>query len=279
MGHDRNVPGWYRFQCGLIGFQPARSLLFLYHRIKKRLCKTRELSHLKLQPQNLRHFEKRVFSQNGEDGMLEEIFRRIGITNRVFVEFGVQDGIQCCTRNLLENFSWSGTWFECSAEHVANAKEMFREFPITIVERFLTAEQIAAVFVDAGVNRECDLMVIDVDGNDYWMWNALAEQFRPRVVVVEYNGTFGPKEEWIMPYDPQHRYDMTAYFGASLTSFTSFASKHGYSLVGCDSEGVNAFFVRNDAAKGLFDGLDKAPAYHYVAPYYDIGFGHVVAHH
>lgn len=80
-----------------------------------------------------------------------------------------------------------------------------------------------------------------------------------------------------MPYDPQHRYDMTAYFGASLTTFAKFATLHGYSLVGCDSEGVNAFFVREDIARGLFDGLDQPPAYHYVAPYYDVGFGHLVA--
>jgi hypothetical protein len=159
---------------------------------------------------------------------------------------------------------------------VANAKNLFKQFPITIIERFLTAENIPAIFKDAGIPQEFDLLVIDVDGNDYWMWHALAGQFRPRVVVIEYNGTFGPKEEWVMPYDPRHCYDQTAYFGASLTSFANFGAKHSYSLVGCDSMGVNAIFVRKDVVNGLFEGLDQPPAYHYVAPYYDIGFGHPV---
>ena len=277
MSHVRIVPGWYRFQCRLMACRPARGLLFQYHRVKKRLCKLRELSQLKRQPNNLRHFEKQVYSQNGEDGILEEVFRRIGTGNRIFVEFGVQDGTQCCTRNLLENFSWSGIWIECSAEHVANARKRFNENPVKVFERFLTAENILSVFSEAGVPQQVDLMVIDVDGNDYWMWNALAGQFRPRVVVVEYNGTFGPHEEWVMPYDPQHRYDETAYFGASLSSFAAFGDRHGYSLVGCDSMGVNAIFVRKDVAGGLFDGLDQPPSYHYVAPYYDWWFGHPVA--
>jgi len=250
--------------------------LFQYHRVKKKLCKLRELSLLKRQPNNLRNFENRVYSQNGEDGILEEVFRRIGTTDRVFIEFGVQDGTQCCTRNLLENGSWSGIWIECSPECVANAEKLFKQFPVTTVERFLTAENIASIFVEAGAPREFDLMVIDVDGNDYWMWNALAERFRPRVVVIEYNGTFGPYEEWVMPYDPQHRCDESAYFGASLTSYANLGSKYGYSLVGCDSMGVNAVFVRNDVAGEAFDGLNQPPAYHYVAPYYDWWFGHPV---
>jgi hypothetical protein len=158
-----------------------------------------------------------------------------------------------------------------------NAQKLFQKFPVKIISRFLTAENIAAVFQEAAVPENFDLMVIDVDGNDYWMWNALAGIYRPRVVVTEYNGTFGPVEEWAMPYNPEHHYDETAYFGASLSTFAKFGRQHGYRLVGCDSMGVNAFFVREDEAKGAFDGLETLAAYHYVAPYYDWWFGHPVA--
>jgi hypothetical protein len=254
--------------------RPTRFLLFQYCRIKKKLYKWRELWQLQRQPANLRHFEKRIYSQNGEDGILEEVFRRVGTTNRFFVECGAQDGIQCCTRNLLENFSWTGVWIDCVTEHAVNAKSMFEKFPVTIIERFLTAENIVSVFREAGVVAEPDLMSIDVDGNEYWLWKALAEYYRPRVVITEYNATFGAKAEWVIPYDPQHRYDGTAYTGASLNALAVFGKQNGYSLVGCESTGVNALFVRDDVAAQHFGELGKPVSCHYVAPHFDWWFGH-----
>jgi len=272
----RDVPLWYRTECLLMSWWPTRRLLFQFHRVRKKLYQIREQRCQARQPRNLRNLEKCVYSQNGEDGILEEILSRIGTTNRFFVEFGVQDGQQCCTRNLLENEGWSGVWIECSEDHVANGRQRFRGLPINVVHQFLTAENIVATFQDAKVPSEFDVMVIDVDGNDYWMWNAVAEHYSPRVIVTEYNATFGPRAEWIVPYDPKHRYDETAYFGASLRSFAQLARKHRYHLVGCDSMGVNAFFVREDVAKDAFDGVEKPPAYHYVAPHYEEWFGHPV---
>jgi hypothetical protein len=251
-------------------------LVWQIHRVRKKLYKLRENRHSKKHPRSLRNFERRHYSQNGEDGVIEEIFRRIGATNRRFVEFGVQDGTQCCTRNLLEAHDWAGVWIECDPAHVVCARSRFRESPITVIEAFLTADNIQRVFASAGVPTEPDLMVVDVDGNDYWMWKAVGEHYRPRVVVVEYNGTFGPNARWAMPYDPQHRYDETAYFGASLASFVELARSLGYCLVGCESMGVNAFFVRQDCAVEQFDGFDRSTRYHYVAPHYDGWFGHAV---
>ena len=279
MNQYREVPDWYRFQCRLMLRKPTRELLYNYHRIKKKCYKIKERLLLKHQISNLRNFESKVFSQNGEDGILVEIFRRIGITNKIFAEFWVQDGTECCTRNLLENAGWSGMWIDSSSQYVDKARRMFSHLPINVIESFLTAENIVPLFRDAGLPEEFDLMVIDVDGNDYWMWHALADHFRPRVVVTEFNGTFGPEEEWIIPYDSSHLYDGTAYFGASLASFVKFAHRHGYSLVGCDSMGVNAFFIRDNEAKGRFEGIEEPPSYHYVAPYYDIFWGHPVCNY
>jgi hypothetical protein len=147
---------------------------------------------------------------------------------------------------------------------------------VRVVHQFLTAENIVSVFGSAEVPPQFDLMVVDVDGNDYWLWSALADHYSPRVVVTEYNATFGPRTKWRMPYNPEHRYDETAYFGASLASFAQLARRHGYRLVGCESMGVNAFFVREEDARAAFDGLAACPSYHYVAPHYDAWFGHPV---
>lgn len=276
MDHGLDVPGWYKFQCWLMSYRLTRGLLYQYHRLKKRLYKLKEIAQVKSQLNNIRNFEKLVYSQNGEDGIVAEIFRRIGTTDRVFVEFGAQDGIQCCTRNLLENAAWSGTWIECSAKHVGNAKKIFKEFPVNVIEQFLTAENIVSVFKDARVPHEFDLMAIDVDGNEFWLWQALIEQYRPRVLIVEYNATFGPTAAWKIPYDPQHRYAGTAYTGASLKALAELGSHYGYALVGCNSTGVNAFFIREDTATSAFDDLDKPVSRHYVAPHFDWWFGHPV---
>ena len=269
----RKVPFWYNLECILISHRGTRFFLLLFLGLREKLHGFIEKRQLMSQPLNLRNFDKKVFSQNGEDGIIGEIFRRIGTTDRFFVEFGVQDGIQCCTRNLLENNSWSGVWIECSKKLASDACSQFMQFPIKIVNQFLTAENIVSVFEQAEVPLEFDLMVIDVDGNDYWMWNALVNQFHPRVVIIEYNATFGPTAQWVMPYDPNHRYDETAYFGASLSAYAEFAHRHDYCLVGCDAVGVNAFFVRKDAASA-FEGIMNPPSYHYVAPHYGCCFGH-----
>lgn len=275
MNKAHNVPLWYTLERYLILNKLTRPLLRQYHRIKKKYYQLIELRQNKKQPNILRNFEKHIFSQNGEDGILQEIFNRIGTKDKFFVEFGVQDGTQCCTRNLLENAGWSGLWIDCSKTHTDNAQKVFGNFPIQIVNQFLTAENIGFVFKDAKVPSEFDLMVIDVDGNDYWMWKSLAGVYRPRVIVTEYNATFGPKEEWIMPYDPEYRYDETAYFGASLKAFTNLATLHGYRLIGCESRGINAFFVREDVGAEIFD-MNKSVAYHFVAPHYDGWYGHPV---
>jgi len=128
----------------------------------------------------------------------------------------------------------------------------------------LNAENVESRFAACGVPSEFDLLSVDVDGNDYWIWKAI-EHFRPRVVVIEYNATFPPPVRWVMPYDPAARWTGNSNHSASLKSLELLGRAKGYSLVGCSFAGVNAFFVRNDLLGDLFEAPFTAE-HHYEPP-------------
>jgi hypothetical protein len=207
-------------------------------------------------------YEARATSQNGEDGIIAEIFRRIGTTNRFFVEFGVEDGAQCNTAQLALA-GWSGLMIEADPHFHAQLVDRWTSFPMVRVARFfITAENVASIFADNGVPREFDMLSIDIDGNDYWVWRALS-QYRPRLVIIEYNVAYAPPKRWVMQYNPTHRWDQTTYYGASLTSLTALAEGLGYALIGTDAAGVNAFFLRVDLIKkARFPNLPAVRGYH-----------------
>lgn len=212
-------------------------------------------------PQRLERHGFRSFSQNDEDGILQEIFRRIGAANRTFVEFGVQDGLQTNTRLLLYQ-GWRGLWIEADRAayarmlHAFDAEVAARQ--LQVLNTFVTAESISGL-IDSARLGELDLLSIDIDGNDYWIWDAI--QFKPRVVVIEYNAKFRPPTKWIMQYNPEHRWNYSDYHGASLESLNALARQKGYSLVGCCLAGVNAFFVRDDLMQDHFESLEVADLY------------------
>jgi len=198
-------------------------------------------------------FGYKVYSQNDEDGIINEIFKRIGTTNKTFVEFGVQDGVESNGHFLLFN-GWRGLWIDGSEEHIKKLKEYFSE-PIstkqlTAINAFITVENINNL-IEEVFNGEIDLLSIDIDGNDYWIWQAI-KCIQPRVVVIEYNAKFPPPCEWIMEYDPNHIWDESDKYGASLKSLELLGDKLGYRLVGTNICGVNAFFVKKELAKDLF---------------------------
>jgi hypothetical protein len=269
MIRERHVPNWFRVEELLISNALTRPLLFNWHRVKKKLGTIREKQLTRKYPLCLLNFERRTFSQNGEDGIIEEIFKRIETTDKFFVEFGIQDGTECCTRDLLVNHGWSGVWLEGSPKDAERARQLFDGFPVKVHQRFLMAENVVGCFEEAEIPGEFDVLSIDVDGNDYWIWKAVGARYSPRVVVVEYNSTFGPRRPWVMPYDPEFRSDETAFFGASLEAFARLGDDLGYHLVGCDSAGINAFFVRKNVADSKFIGLDWPAKCHYVVPHYD----------
>jgi hypothetical protein len=180
-------------------------------------------------------FEKKVYSQNGEDGIIESLFKHIGTTNKFFVEIGAGNGTENNTRKLAEE-GWHGIWI--SLDEFVVPLENVKSMHIKV-----TAENVNKLL--EGVPPEIDLLSVDIDGNDYYIWDAI-ECVSPRVVVVEYNPFFPPPISKTIEYDPNFRWICTPYFGATLTAWSKLAAKKGYSLVCCDNSGTNAFF-----AKGL----------------------------
>jgi Methyltransferase FkbM domain len=229
-----------------------------------------------LTPRSLINFEERVFSQNGEDGILREIFRRIGEGDKYSVEFGVEDGSQCCTRVLLMNRQWAGVLLEGSRDYARQAESLYSSNrSVQVGCSFITAENILDLFREFHVPCVPDLLVVDIDGNDYWVLQRILSSYQPRVIVCEYNARWSPDTDWVMPYDASHNWDGTSYYGASLASLFRLGREHGYKLVGCDSKGVNAFFVRADLTGNHFPDENLGLA-HYVPPHFGRGFGHPV---
>jgi len=207
-------------------------------------------------PKKLNRFEFKMWSQNGEDGIIAEIFRRIGTTNRYFVEFGASSGDENNTAFLLR-LGWKGLWMDGDAAAVNRARATFRSEissgKLTVIEAFITAENIEDLFRQGQVPDEFDLLSIDIDRNDYYVWEKIAHH-SARCVVIEYNAGFPPTMSWVVPYDPK-AWGWNTFGngnGASLKALEELGAKKGYNLVGCDLCGVNAFFVRNDLLKDRF---------------------------
>lgn len=193
--------------------------------------------------------EQSVYSQNGEDGILEFLFSVVGTETNRFVEFGVGDGSECNGAFLALDRGWTGLMLEGDAALAETARARFAAAgaDVTAVAAFVTADTINRLLADHGMQGEIDLLSVDVDGNDYWILDAI-DVVRARIVVVEYNASFGPDTSVTIPYDPAfvRPRDNRLYHGASLTAFEHWGARRGYRLVGCDSLGVNAFFVRSD---------------------------------
>jgi hypothetical protein len=202
----------------------------------------------------LNAFEHQVFSQNGEDGIIAEIFRRLGEETRYFVEIGAGDGLENNTVFLLQQ-GWRGIWIEADGKNAQDISDLQRDElasgRLGLINTFVSAENIADVLQRARVPSEFDLLSVDIDRNTYYVWKALKE-FRPRVVVVEYNAQFPPHVDWKVEYEPDLLWNGTMYFGASLKALEKLGTDLGYALVGCDLHGVNAFFVRSDLCSGRF---------------------------
>ena len=186
----------------------------------------------------------KVFSQYEEDGILAEIFKRIGNGDRTFVEIGTGNGTETNSTFLLMQ-GWSGAWIEASQADMEYARRFSEYYPVKTVNSFVTRENVDGI-VRAQVpsGQELSLLSIDVDYNDYWLWEAVTVQ--PRAVIIEYNATIPPTVAATVAYDPNAAWQGSAYFGASLAALEALGRKKGYALVGCTLEGLNAFFVRDD---------------------------------
>lgn len=200
---------------------------------------------------NLEEVEFQVFSQRGEDGIIQYIINQIEIPNKIFVEFGVEDYTESNTRFLLINNNWSGLVIDGAKENINFIKNdfIYWKYDITAYHSFVTKENINDLINKYTNCTDIGLLSIDIDGNDYWIWDAIST-IQPRIVVCEYNSAFGKLEPVSVPYEPGFQrtksHYSNLYFGASLAAFCHLAGKKGYDFIGTAGSGVNAFFVRKD---------------------------------
>ena len=202
---------------------------------------------------SLNRFEQRIYSQKGEDGVINEIFNRIGTTNRKFFEFGAGSGLENNTLALVVQ-GWTGWWIDRGKKYQRLAeihKRSIEEGRLTIIDAIVTPKNINAIVTKAGMPRDLDLLSIDVDGNDYYIWQAL-DAVKPRVVVIEYNAAY-PPGTFFLQEESETFWDGTNFFGASLSAINKMATAKGYTLVCCETMGGNAFFVRSDLVGDKFD--------------------------
>jgi hypothetical protein len=205
----------------------------------------------------------RCYSQFEEDGILLYIFGMIGTTNKICVEIGSGDGIECNTANLIVNHGWWGYLFDGDEKSISSAKQFYESskhswlYPPRAIHAWFTADNINSVVSGAGVEGEIDLLSLDIDGMDYWTWKAL-DCIKPRVVVCETHGIIGPEDALTVPYDPEFRISTPDHHGASLAAMTKLAQEKGYRLIGTHRYGFNAFFVRNDIGENLLPAVTPA---------------------
>jgi hypothetical protein len=199
--------------------------------------------------------ECKVFSQWGEDGLIQYLIARVPLPRKSFIEFGVEDYTESNTRLLLTEFGWSGMVLDGSAENIAYVTRdpIYWRFPLHARQAFVTAENIEALIAESGLADELGILSIDVDGNDYWIWKAISAQ--PRIVIVEYNSLFGSERAVTIPYDPEfvrgRAHHSNLYYGASIAALAGLGRNKGYSLVGSNRAGNNLFFVRDDVVGAL----------------------------
>ncbi|HLG88085.1 MAG TPA: hypothetical protein VKZ79_12920 [Alphaproteobacteria bacterium] len=206
-------------------------------------------------PLRLERYGFKVHSQHDEDGIIAEIFRRVGEESRTFVEFGAGDGHENCTGFLLLQ-GWRGLWIDGDAQNVANIRRMWAHEidsdRLKVMCEFITADTIDGLIRSSGIEGEIDLLVVDLDANDYHVLEKI-EAVSPRVICAEYNANFPPEVAWTMRRDDTYVWDRVDYrVGASLKALELLLARRGYTLVGCSVAGVNAFFVRRDLVQGNF---------------------------
>lgn len=220
-------------------------------------------------PRRLERSGFKVYSQYDEDGVLQEIFTRIGAETKTFVEFGVGNGLENNTLKLLLE-GWRGLWMEgddkCVAEIMIKFKDAISSGRLFLKHAFLDRDNINSCIGEYFVG-DIDLLSIDIDGNDIHVLDAVSV-VKPRVVVIEYNAKFPPAISIAQKYNPSHRWSGTDYFGASLAAITKIAKRKGYSLVCCGIAGVNAFFVRDELLQGKFQPPFTAENYYQPARYF-----------
>ncbi len=200
--------------------------------------------------------EFKVFSQWGEDGIIQYIISRIDIPDKTFIEFGVESYIEANTRFLLMNNNWRGIVMDGSRKNIEKIKRdrIYWRYEIHLIHSHITRNNINELIKRYTQSSDVGLLSIDIDGNDYWIWKEI-HVIQPRIVICEYNGLFGNQHAVTIPYQEnfsrKKAHFSNLYFGASLSALCHLAHEKGYDFIGCNSNGNNAFFIRKDLSSAF----------------------------
>lgn len=208
---------------------------------------------------NIQDTEFSVFSQWGDDGIIQYLLQEVEFPNKTFIEFGVENYTESNTRFLLINNNWSGFVIDGSEDHIKYIQNdvISWGFDLHSKAAFITKDNINTLlneFVEKGYDREIGILSIDIDGNDYWVWKEI-NSVNPILVITEYNSVFGKYNAWTTPYEENFirskAHESKLYYGASLSALCDLAKQKGYCFIGCNSAGNNAYFIRRDKLGGL----------------------------
>lgn len=208
-------------------------------------------------------FEKRIFSQNGEDGITMKLISLLydnAFSDKYYVEFGVENGSECNTKVLREYYNWKGLQMDGGNENNL----------INLRKEFITKDNVVALFQKYNVPSRINLLSVDIDYNDFYCLKEILANYTCDILICEYNSTHLPHEDKTVIYNSEGRWDGSNYFGVSLLTLYKLGKKYNYTLVYCDYMGVNCFFVHNSILKergltfkdmGDIDKIYRAPKY------------------
>jgi hypothetical protein len=225
---------------------------------------SRQLSNL--EPHEIQAAEFSVYSQWGEDGIVQHLLRHIPISRKVFVEFGVENYLEANTRFLMVKDNWTGLVMDGSKENIDYIRQddISWRFHLKAQQAFITRGNINDLILANGINGDIGLLSIDIDGNDYWVWQAI-DVVTPAIVIVEYNHRFGSEKGVTIPYSADFQrakaHHSNIYYGASLAALCRLGNRKGYAFVGSNTAGNDAFFVRRDLKPDAIPELTPAAGF------------------
>ena len=209
------------------------------------------LNNQKASINDLSEVEFQVFSQWGDDGIIQYLINKISIPHKTFIEFGVENYTESNTRFLILNNNWTGYVLDGSQENVDYIKNDGISWACELHATcaFITKDNINELIAKVHFEKEVGILSVDIDGNDYWVWQAI-NSIQPVIVISEFNSLFGNNTNWTVPYDPafvrSEKHSSKLYYGASLRALVTLGKEKGYEFIGCNSKGNNAYFLRKD---------------------------------
>ena len=236
---------------------------------EQKLLSARLLVHNITSKNEIRSFsevEFKVFSQFGDDGIIQWLINNLDIQNETFIEFGVQDYRESNTRFLMMNNNWSGFVMDGSEEFIRKIRnsEYFWKYQLSAESVFIDCENINNLISSQSFEREVGLLHIDLDGNDYWIWGKI-DVIDPTIVILEYNAVFGIERSITVPYDKDFQrteaHHSNLYWGASLGALIQISNNKGYAFIGCNSAGNNAYFVRREKLNSVIKEISLEEGY------------------